>query len=367
MTRVAQPQRIGIVLMGAIGDVCRALPLATRIKRFGPECEIIWAVEPKSQGLVEFHASVDRVVVFDRPRGLRAFWKFTRELADLKCDVILDLQRHLKSGVTSFRSQAPRRIGFSRRNAKELNWLFNSEYIAQADDTLPKIEHYQYFGDVLDIPPAGEYDFGLEISNAAHMRAEALINQCSREQNVQSEGLRGRAMLVIGASWPSKVWFPELYVELIRKLREDLKLLPVIVGGKLERGLGSAILKQCSHGEVLNLIEKTPLHDLIAVLASARVAIGSDSGPMHIAGAVGVGLVVLMGPTSSDRTAPYARQRIILQSQVGCAPCYRRRCPGLGQLCMRSIEPLAVATAVAQIVDLPSDGHCSERSNFVEG
>ena len=156
------PQKILVVLYGAIGDVIRALPLAVRIKAAWPASSLTWAVEPPSRDLVTAHPAVDRVLLFDRPKGRPEAIRFLRQLRGERFDLVLDLQRHLKSGLTSFSTRAPRRIGFNPRNAKEFNWIFNTNYIPAVKNFSLKIEHYQLFGDVLGIPRLDPLQFGLE-------------------------------------------------------------------------------------------------------------------------------------------------------------------------------------------------------------
>ena len=95
-------RKILIVLLGASGDVVRGLSLALRIKKHSPGVELCWAVEPRSQSLVEDHPAIDKVIVFDRPGGVRAFFGFLRQLRSERFDLVLDLQRHLKSGIASW-------------------------------------------------------------------------------------------------------------------------------------------------------------------------------------------------------------------------------------------------------------------------
>ena len=121
-------KRVLIVLFGAIGDVTRALPLAVRLKRGWPDAHLTWAVEPLARPLVVGHPAINQVLVFERGQGRVGYRKFLRELdAQEPFDIALDLQRHLKSGFTTWRSGAPPRIGFNRRNSKELNFCFQTE------------------------------------------------------------------------------------------------------------------------------------------------------------------------------------------------------------------------------------------------
>src|SRR6266849_5660301 len=144
-------ERILIVLLGAIGDVTRALPLAMRVRAAYPQARIAWAVEAAAP-LLEHHPAVDEPLVFARAGGAPAFVRFLRQVRARDFDLVLDLQRHLKSGLVSAASRASVRIGFHRRNAKELNWLFNTHVIEPVDERGWKLEQYQCFAALLELP-----------------------------------------------------------------------------------------------------------------------------------------------------------------------------------------------------------------------
>jgi ADP-heptose:LPS heptosyltransferase len=117
-------KRILIVLHGSIGDVTRALPLASLIRKGFPDVKLSWAVEAPSFPLVEHYPAIDEVIVFDRRHWWRGIWPFLRTIRGRRFDVVVDLQRHLKSGLISFFSGAPIRVGFNKADGKEFNWLF---------------------------------------------------------------------------------------------------------------------------------------------------------------------------------------------------------------------------------------------------
>ena len=118
-----------IILMGSLGDVARGLCLVSHIKAHRPESRITWLVEPKCADLVGLHPQIDHVIEFKRKRPVAALRDLYQNLQKEHFDITLDLQRILKSGFFSLLSRAKRRIGFHRKNAKELNWLFNNESI----------------------------------------------------------------------------------------------------------------------------------------------------------------------------------------------------------------------------------------------
>lgn len=343
-----QKPKILIVLLGAIGDVTRALALAVRIKKDWADCRLCWAVEPRSKGILEGHPAIDELIIFDRPGGFAAFIDFVRRIRQSRFDIVLDLQRHFKSGVTSFFSGARRRIGFHPRNAKEFNWLFNSEYIAAVPNLSSKLGHYQKFGDKLEIRPLVPLDFGLQPSAAEIERAQALIKAASDFEPVPPER---RAIFLLGSTWPSRFWPTSFYIETVDALWELYQLRSILIGSSTaEISSAQEICENCKEAKPANLSGKTSLRELIAIFAQCRVVIGPDCGPMHIAAAVGAPVVSLWGATSPKRSAPYGSEELVLQSPIGCSPCYRRICPGLDVLCMKDLPPEAVVARVQQVL-----------------
>lgn len=341
--------KILIVQFGAIGDVVRALPLASRIKRSWPEAHISWAIEPISRDLVTDHPAIDRVILFDRRRKLAGYLDFLRELRQCEFDITIDLQRHLKSGFTSWMSRAPRRIGFNRRNAKEFNWLFNNDYIPPVENFSWKFEHYQLFGDALGIARPQQYDFGVE-------------DKCSNLSSEISALLpRGQRFcgVILGSSWESRFWFEENYVELLSWLKDARGITGILIGGRGEEGLAASIVKRLGSAPeaatpVVNLVGRTGLSDLFGVFRRCEFSIGPDSGPMHIAAAAGNRVISLFGATSPLRSAPFGSEELVLKSNIECSPCYKRSCPRLDRACMQDITVKIAQTACDRLLSTPS-------------
>lgn len=338
MSTEASPERILIVLLGAIGDVVRAMPLASRLRDALPAARIAWAVEPAAAPLVEGHPSIDECLVFRRDGGARAFLAFLRDLRGRGFDLVLDLQRHLKSGVVSRMSGASRRVGFHRRNAKEGNWLFNNEWIPPQVERSSKLRQYLAFADHLGVPPT-PIRFGLEPRGDDLRRAAALLDGVRRPF----------AAAFVGSRWPSRFWWAESTAEVLRELRARHGLDAVLLGAGAESEFAAAVAARAPQG-TRDLVGRTSLRDVVAILAQARVAFGPDSGPMHVAAAVGTPVVSLWGATSPLRSAPFGSEDLAVTGAVACHPCYLRRCP-VGRVCMREIRPAAVLDRIERALE----------------
>lgn len=299
-------------------------------------------METAARALVDGHPAVDEVLVFARKKGFREFLRFLAEVRARRFPLVLDLQRHLKSGVVSMFSGAARRVGFHRRNAREFNWLFNTEYIPPFPHLSSKLLQFQAFGDHLGVAGVKELDFALQPTAALIEHVEGLISREAVGIPVEKNQPDKRLAFILGSSWPSRFWSVKSYAAVARSAWERWGLLPLLIGGEGEKKFSLLLREELADLPLVDLVNKTTLWDLTAIFSRSRAAIAADSGPMHIAAAVGLPVISLWGPTSPLRSAPWRSEHLVLQTPIGCSPCYRRRCPGLDMLCMMSIPVEAV-------------------------
>ncbi|MEA3437602.1 MAG: glycosyltransferase family 9 protein [Thermodesulfobacteriota bacterium] len=322
-----------IILMGSLGDLIRGLCLVSHIKNNLPGSRVTWLVEPAWAELVAFHPQIDKMIVFDRPGNIVGVWDLYKELSREDFDITIDLQRHFKSGFFSLLSGAKRRIGFNRKNSKELNWIFNNEHIEHIVDelVLPKWRHYLNFTEYLGLPEPDILDFGfssLDIKSTAP-RIIVEINDPV-------------IAVVIGTSWESKEWFFKGYYELVKNILSSGDRQVVLLGDRSKTESAAKLSEKVSSHRLINLVGKTSLLELVAVLKAAVACVGPDSGPAHLAAAVGTPFVTLFGPTSPRRAAPYKYELLAVQSDINCVSCYKKKCPDLDRRCMRLISSEAV-------------------------
>ena len=152
----------------------------------------------------------------------------------------------------------------------------------------------------------------------------------------------------LGTTWHTKRWSLENFARVITQVQERLGARILLTGSPTEIPLGEA-LAQIAKVETINLIGKTTLMQLGALIESCNLYLTCDSGPMHIAAAVGTPTIVLFGPTSPTRHGPYGENHEVIEKPVECRPCYKRKCmrKDLPNLCMTEISPNEV---VAQIL-----------------
>jgi len=326
-----------ILLMGSLGDVVRGLYLVSHLKDTLHRSKITWLIEPKWVDVVKLHPMVDEVIIFDRPKGVPAVWDLYKDLAQEHFDITLDLQRHLKSGFFSFLSGAKRRIGFHRRNAKEFNWLLNNEQIGEFSDDLPKLGHYLKFAEYLGLPRPISLESGLNS-----------IDLSATMPKIIAEIDDPLFAVIMGSAWESKDWVFEGYFRLVQNIFSSGSGRVVLVGDRSKEMFAARLSEALDAPALINMVGKTSLLELAAVLKRAAVAVGPDSGPGHLAAAVGTPYVSIFGPTSPVRTAPHGCEHLVVYAGVDCAPCYRKRCPGRDKICMGSIRVEAVEQKLAE-------------------
>jgi lipopolysaccharide heptosyltransferase I len=329
--KTGQP-RVLIVRLSAVGDCVQTMPLACAVRQHWPAAHITWIVEKGSAPLVEAHEAVDRVVVlpkrFATSLGLLGWLR--REMRRDPIDVALDPQGLTKSGLVAWLSGAKRRIGFARPVSREINPWLQSELVTSRAEH--RVERYLELLRPLGIERPS-VRFGLSIPVAAEDTATEWINR---------QGLGGGFVaLNPGAGWDSKRWPIERYAEVARHLGLHGARSVVTWGGEKERAWADAIAAQ-SEGAAI-LAPDTSLLELAALLRRARLVVGSDTGPLHLAAAVGTPCVALFGASSAAACGPYGPGHICLQAALDESPGRKRA--GAENWAMRQIPTIAVTSA----------------------
>jgi lipopolysaccharide heptosyltransferase II len=315
-----------IVLMGSMGDVARGLGIVAHLKSGYPDCRITWLVEPKCADLVSLHPQIDNMVVFKRAWSLKALWDLYRQLRQYHFDITLDLQRHLKSGFFSMLSQGKQRIGFHHKNSKELNWLFNNAHIEYCSNDLSKLDHYFRFTQYLGLVDPARVNFGISNWDARRHLPHVLKDM--------DEPL---VSIVLGSRWESKNWTKPGYIQLVQHILANKAFRVAMIGDASQQATAAEISDRIASNALFNLVGRTSLLELAAVLKCSVSVVGPDSGPGHLAAAMGTPYISLFGPTSPIRTAPYGCEHLVVQTQLDCMPCYQKQCPLHTRQCMVDI------------------------------
>jgi ADP-heptose:LPS heptosyltransferase len=318
---------------------------------------LAWLVEPAAQGAVEGQPWVDEVVVFPRREiaalARRGRWlaagrllaRFARDLRSRRFDLVLDFHGILKSGLLALASGAPRRVGYARPAAREGAWLFANARARLAAGRLSRFDRNQALVDFL-APGAQPSPQPWRVDPAARARVGAALEAGAPPVAIQPG---------TSASTPHKRWSAARYAELARRLHDEAGLPSIVLHGPEpgERALAGAIV--AASGGAARLAPPTAtLGELAALLERARLYVGSDTGPMHVASLVGTPVVQILGPTDPIENAPWvATPSRAVREPVACSPC-RRGCDAA--ICMQRVAPDAVLRAALVLLAAGPDG-----------
>ncbi len=340
-----------VVKMSALGDVIQALPVIPALKQAFPEARLHWLVEEEAEPILRSHSGVDRVLV-SRRRGwarelrnpsqwasaLRGVGELVSQLRGIRYDIAVDLQGLLKSGLWMGLAPARRKVGFN--GTREGSHLFLTERVPVAYPDMHAVERYLSLVEAIG-GVTNRVDFGLIPSEEARGRLRGLLQEAGWEPGTPY------VVLVPGARWATKRWGEVSFAQVADGLHRTLGLRVAITGVSADRPLARRIL-QGMREQALDLTGRTDLPALMALLAGAKAVVSTDSGPMHLAAALGTPAVCLFGPTAPWRTGPYGRGHRVIRAAVSCSPCFRRQCPH--PICMDRIRPEEVEEAVGEVV-----------------
>ena len=293
--RDGPPQSICIVMLSALGDAVHVLPVINALKRSWPESRLTWIIQPVPARLVAGHPAVDELVIFHRRRGTRAvasYRELTAQLRGRRFDLVINLQVYLKAGLITALIDAEVKLGFDRSRARDLNWLFTTHRIPPGPQQHVQDQYFEFI-EYLGVSPE-PVQWKLELS-AGEREAQAAFYRD-----------RGRSCaIVVGTSKPQKNWRPERYARVIEALVNQHGLQPILVGGPsaLERE-SAAEIERLSQVSVTNALGDD-VRRMVWLLAGADLVISPDTGPLHIARALGRPVIGLYGYTNPRRYGPY--------------------------------------------------------------
>jgi ADP-heptose:LPS heptosyltransferase len=334
-----RPTRVLAVRTGALGDVVNALTFATAIADAWPGVEIGWAAHAPVLPLLEGHPALARVHRWPRERGLAGFLEVAREVRRERYELAVDLQRIVKSALLARASGAPRVLGFDRARTKEASWLLLGERIPPGPAVSHRVEQYLEVARHLGARAAAARH-AFPSDPAADEHAERLLR-----------GLGERPVAIaLGASKPGNRWAPERFGAVAARIAGELERPVFLLGAGAERPLAERALAAAAgepaHGgaPVSDLVGRTDLRQLSALLARAALFVGCDTGPMHLAAARGTRVVALFGPADPRVTGPYGEGHRVVSAPAGSTA-------GRGR--MQDIEVEAVVSAVREALAEP--------------
>jgi lipopolysaccharide heptosyltransferase I len=327
-------ERIALIKPSAVGDIVHALPVLSALRNRFPNAHITWVVNQSYAALLEGHVDLDDILTFDRGAGKRSWLGGVRSLIQTlsairrrRFDLVIDLQGLLRSGLMTWLSGSARRVGlFSAREGSHR--AYTDLLPAPAGKTLADLHAVDRYWLVAEALGVGELP----------KRFAVPIKTVDRDWAV-SQLLRWPKpwlMLNLGTRWETKRWPVQHFQELAQLAIQRAGGSVVLVGSGAERGLAAAF-QHGFHGGLVDLTGSTTLGQLAAVLKQADVVISNDSGPLHLAAALGRPVVAPFTCTSIVRTGPYNQLQAAVPTRLWCAASYLKTCARME--CMTELTP----------------------------
>jgi lipopolysaccharide heptosyltransferase I len=354
-------KRLLLIKPSSLGDVVHAVPTAWALKQRWPTLHLSWLVNRGLDSLIKPLSCIDQVIPFDRNRfrglggalsGRGELRSFSRTLREGKFDAVLDLQGLFRSGLFSWLTRAPLRVG--DRNAREGAWLFYNRRVSTPGQPVHARERYAALAAVFEADQPPREDLDLRETELA-----------TADSQLREAGFSNGPLVTVcpGARWETKVYPAAHFAAVLDELAAQAGVeQPVLVGGADLEQAGREIVQSCKRARPISLAGKTGLRELAAVLSRAALMLTCDSGPMHIAAAQGTPTLAVFGATDPRRTGPFGQLENVVKGECELMPCLKRRCPGMGLRCMRELAPVAVAEKALALLRQTADNRRQEHS-----
>lgn len=344
--------RILIVKLSALGDIIHALPVLDYLHQAVPDAVIDWVVEDQNRTILEGNPLIRNVISINtrawrkKPfsaSSRREVGAIIRRLRGAAYDVVLDLQGNIKSGIITALTGVPKRYGFDRNSVREsLNLLFTNRHVPlgpedhHISNRSLKIASSAFTGDYASYTLASHIQTTLEDDSIA----EKLLAVTPGDTHV---------LFHTGTTWETKKWTTECWLELGRLVLNRFPDVCILLSWGNEQEYDEAEKLAAELGNRALLLPRLQLKSFCAVLKKVDLAVGGDTGPIHMAAAVGTPTVSFYRATDATRNGPQGPRHITLQSDMPCARCLNRSCRD-DIICRHSIRTTDMLQAIGSIL-----------------
>lgn len=345
-------RNILVIRLGAMGDIIQVMPAVKCLKTAFPSAHLTWLVEDKLADLVKGFPDVDEVITFPRRQWqaclkrptrcftmVSAFQTFLGKLREREYDVALDFHGNFRSGLLTHLCNAKIKIGFSPGYCKEFNAVFTGVHVTPPQKKMHRVDKYLSLLRGLGI-------------EAIYQRPSFSIPDADRlfiDHYLRDNRLNQKPIAIIhpGTSLFGKYkrWPLENYARLADRLIQEFGYSVVFTWGPLEYQMARDIVSSMRcHATIA--CKTSSILQLIALLQRARLYIGGDTGPTHLASCLGVPTIAIFGPKDPQVYAPYDKNAVVVRKDIPCSPCSRRTCDNV--ICITAITPEDVLDRVSK-------------------
>jgi len=316
--------RILIIKLSSLGDILHTLPAFFDLRAAFPDATIDWLAAAKCGSLAASIPGIDRLHLLDTApllnfppdrRGWRRIRTLIHELRARRFDCALDFQGLLKTALLASVSGSIARFGFSREMVRErpAHWFYHRT-LKKPPHPVHVVQLNRMLAELAGARPCSSA-IDLRVSADDTLQADSLLNR---------EGLINFTVINPGGGWPTKRWAPERYGQLARRIQTELGMQVAVTTGPGEDTLFEIVSRSC--GQPLPRHLPVSFLQLVPIFRKASLCIGGDTGPFHLACALGTPVVGIFGPTSAVRNGPWRDGEVVVTRSLPCSSCYGRSC-----------------------------------------
>ncbi|MDJ0829485.1 MAG: lipopolysaccharide heptosyltransferase II [Desulfobacterales bacterium] len=337
LSKIPNVNRILVRAPNWIGDAVMTTPAMAAIRNTFPDAEISILAKPAIAELFQSHSACDRIIIFDKSNGhksIQGLWQLTRELKQSQFDMAILMQNAFQAAAITFLAGIPIRAGY-RTDGRRL--LLN--YGIPMGSKERQLHHVDYYFNMVKA-------LGIKGPN------KHLTLECTKQETAWSQDTFGQQYAVIapGATYGSaKKWKPERFAAVADSLGNQFDFKIVFIGDQGDQATGNQVAAQMQ-SQPINLIGKTSVRQMLAIIASSRLLVTNDSGPMHVAAAFNTPLIAIFGSTDHQTTSPQSKNARMIYHRLDCAPCLKRHCP-TDHACMEAVTVNDVMATANKLIN----------------
>lgn len=329
MVQKKEYHNILIIKPSALGDVVLGLPVLTTLRASFPKARITWLVRKEFAPLLECVNGLDEIMLFDRKllskwwysrQAFTEFWALMKQLRERRFDLVLDLQGLFRTAFFAWQTGCTVRFGMTQ--AREGASLFYTHRVSPPEGLLHRVDYY--------VKIASEAGAGCPCTDCQILPPADAVEAVNRKLSAAGLANRPYAVLVLGSAHAVKCWPMERFAMIAQRLADDYGLSIVATGSKSEQSLAETVQRKV-RVPIVSLAGQTSIPELAALLKGARLVLSNDTGPGHIAAAIGVPTVMIFGHTNPSCVGPYGRPHwIAAVNALGRGPAIENHDPAYG-------------------------------------
>lgn len=342
-----QADRILIIRLSHLGDIVHTLPLLSALREAYPESHIGWLVEDSLAPFLFKLTALTEPIVLPRERmrasrSVRECLPLARRLRSRRFQVTIDVHGLTKSSIWGLVAGSPRRIGFAGENGRELSRWLNNTLVQPRPEA-----HHVVNRNLALLEPLGVF--------APSVRFEMpIFNQAAEGISIwlqETCGSHRPCLISPGAGWETKRWPAEMYGALAASLANEINRPVIVLWGAGEEHLRDTVLA-VSHSNLVFPAPRTDLAQMTELIRRSGLLVTNDTGPLHLAVALGVPTVSIFGPSDPRRNGPYySSGHRVVRADVPCLECWKTVCPAQDTLCcMRGVTVESVLSAALEVL-----------------